>query len=176
MFTLVTNWLTNWLLFSKPDWCDPGMWRKQLNLAFSVAHVDEEKPVENSLVQIWKSKFGLKVKFLYRLWAQGFKVLSRFWSSILVDIVKLGLVKIFKFKFCRNAKIWLKFWSWCLVENLKMKFDHDLCLNLLYELNPRVGCAFGNVSDILTLHSLMLISLQLSYFKRVKQQYCPGGS
>ena len=26
-----------------------------------------------------------------------------------------------------------------------MKFDQDLCLILLYELNPRVRCAFGNV-------------------------------
>jgi len=38
-----------------------------------------------------------------------------------------------------------------------MKFDQELCLNLLYdfkkslwqdELNPRVRCAFGNVSTI----------------------------
>ena len=36
-------------------------------------------------------------------------------------------------------------WSWCLVETLMMKFDQDLCLNLWYELNPRVRCAFGNV-------------------------------
>ena len=33
----------------------------------SVAHVDDEKHVDNSLVQIWKVKFGLKVKFLFRL-------------------------------------------------------------------------------------------------------------
>ena len=33
----------------------------------TVAHVDDEKPVDNSLVQIWKVKFGLKVKFLFRL-------------------------------------------------------------------------------------------------------------
>ena len=29
----------------------------------TVAHVDDEKRVDNSLVQIWKVKFGLKVKF-----------------------------------------------------------------------------------------------------------------
>ena len=23
----LTNWLTHWVLFSKLDWCDPGMWR-----------------------------------------------------------------------------------------------------------------------------------------------------
>ena len=33
----------------------------------TVAHVDDEKRVDNSLVQIWKVKFGLKVKFLFRL-------------------------------------------------------------------------------------------------------------
>ena len=29
----------------------------------TVAHVDDEKYVENSLVQIWKVNFGQKVKF-----------------------------------------------------------------------------------------------------------------
>ena len=40
--------------------------------------------------------------------------------------------------------------KFCLVEILKMKCDQDLCLNLFElwyaELNPRVRCAFGNVS------------------------------
>ena len=33
----------------------------------TVAHVDDEKRVDNSFVQIWKVKFGLKAKFLFRL-------------------------------------------------------------------------------------------------------------
>ena len=33
----------------------------------TVTHVDDEKRVDNSLVQIWKVKFGLKAKFLFRL-------------------------------------------------------------------------------------------------------------
>ena len=33
----------------------------------SVADVDSEKRVDDSLVQIWKLKFGLKDKFLFRL-------------------------------------------------------------------------------------------------------------
>ena len=37
----------------------------------TVAHVDDEKRVDNSLVQIWKVKFSHKVKFLFRLGAQG---------------------------------------------------------------------------------------------------------
>ena len=37
----------------------------------TVAHVDDEKRVDNSLVQIWRVKSGLKIKFLLRLWFQG---------------------------------------------------------------------------------------------------------
>ena len=35
---------------------------------------------------------------------------------ILVEILKLGLVKILNFKFCGDADVWLRFWSWCLVK------------------------------------------------------------
>ena len=65
---------------------------------------------------------------------------------ILVGILKLGLVKTLELKCYGEADVWLIFWSWCLVEILKMKFDQYLCLTLWYELNPRVRCAFGNVS------------------------------
>ena len=34
---------------------------------FTVALVDDGKRVDNSLLQIWKVKFGHKVKFLFRL-------------------------------------------------------------------------------------------------------------
>ena len=47
-------------------------------MVVTAAHVDDEKCVDNSSVQIWKVKFGLKAKFLFRLGAQCFKVLSRF--------------------------------------------------------------------------------------------------
>ena len=33
----------------------------------TVVEVDDEKRVDNSLVQIWKVKFGYQVKFLFRL-------------------------------------------------------------------------------------------------------------
>ena len=49
----------------------------------TVADVDDEDRVGNSLLQIWKLKFGHKIKFLSRLRAQG-------------------LVKILKLKFRRN--------------------------------------------------------------------------
>ena len=46
--------------------------------------------------------------------------------------LKLGLVKILKFKFSQNVDIWLSFLSCCLVENMveKMKSDKDLFENL----------------------------------------------
>ena len=50
----------------------------------TVAGVDAEKRVEDSLVQIWKLKFGHKVRFLFRLSAQG-------------------LVKILKLKFRQDC-------------------------------------------------------------------------
>ena len=54
--------------------------------------------------------------------------------SILVEILKLGLVRIFKFKFCRNADVWLIFRSWCLVEIVEM-FD-QVCVRIcdMYDL------------------------------------------
>ena len=33
----------------------------------TVVNVDDEKRVDNSLVQIWKVNFGYKVNFLFRL-------------------------------------------------------------------------------------------------------------
>ena len=57
-----------------------------------VADVDAQKHVGDSLVQIWKPKFGYKIKSLSRLLAQG-------------------LVKILKLKFRRDfeAEVWSVF-------------------------------------------------------------------
>ena len=43
----------------------------------TVVDIDDEKRVDNRMVQIWKVKFGQKNMFLFRLWGQGFKVWSR---------------------------------------------------------------------------------------------------
>ena len=58
----------------------------------TVAHVDDEKRVDNSLVQIWKVKFGQKVKFLFRFLSTRFQ----------------GLVKILKLVFRQDfeAEVW----------------------------------------------------------------------
>ena len=99
----------------------------------TVADVDDEDRVGNSLLQIWKLRFGHKTKLLFRLWAQG-----------LVNILKLGLTKILSLSL---VKILMFGWDLevnALIKILKL-FDQDLCNNLWYEHNPRVRRAFGNV-------------------------------
>ena len=64
----------------------------KLDEVFTVADVDAEKRVDDSLEQIWNLKFGHKAKFLFRLRAQD-------------------LVMILKLKFRRDVevKVWLVF-------------------------------------------------------------------
>ena len=65
----------------------------------------DEYRVGNSLLQIWKLRFGHKAKLLFRLWAQG-------------------LVRILKLKFRRNfeAEVWSVFCCFCCsVEVTKLK-------------------------------------------------------
>ena len=45
--------------------CEDG--NSKLVEVVTVVDVDDEKRVGNSLVQLWKVKFGNKVKFLFRL-------------------------------------------------------------------------------------------------------------
>ena len=125
-------------------WCRFGRWTLVIKLSFCSDFEDKF----SRFVQIWKVNFGHKVKFLFGLWGQGFKVCSRFWSWCSGKILKLKfgyyfaadawfwllsslLVEILVW-FCRNGDVWLRFWSWCKVEILKM-FDQDLCLNLWYD-------------------------------------------
>ena len=52
----------------------------------TVANVDDEDCIGNSLLQIWELRIVHKAKLLFRLWAQG-------------------LVKILKLKFRQNLKL-----------------------------------------------------------------------
>ena len=56
-------------------------------------------------LQIWKVNFGHKIKFLFGLWGQGFKVCSRFWSWCSGTILKMN----FGHYFAADAWLWL--WS-----------------------------------------------------------------
>ena len=92
----------------------------------------------NSLLQIWKLRFGDKAKLLFRFWAQG-------------------LVKILKFRRDFEAEVWSVFCCWCLVEILKLTFDQYLFkirpkqVTLVKTLNPWVRCAFGNFQSLFDL-------------------------
>ena len=79
---LVSNSLTDWLtdsclvdLIDVTLACEDD--NSKLVEVVTVTHVDDEKRVDNSLVQIWKVKFGHKAMFLFRLWAQD---LVRLWG------------------------------------------------------------------------------------------------
>ena len=66
--SLLTDSLTNSCLVNLIDVtlaCEDG--NSKLVEVVTVVEVDDEKRVDNSLVQIWKVKFGHKVKFLFRL-------------------------------------------------------------------------------------------------------------
>ena len=76
----------------------------------TVANVDDEDRVGNSLLQIWELRYGHVAKLSFRLWAQGFvkilKFKGKFWSWSLVSIFRL----IFCWDFVDDA--WSRFWRW----------------------------------------------------------------
>ena len=134
---LVTHWLTHWLpnsvLFSKLDWCDPGVWRCQLKTCWGLLLL-LMLMMRIVLATVWcilgSSGKIFKLEFGHYFASD---ILQRLRSWILIEMLKLGSVNILNFKFSRDGDVWLRFWSKCLVEILKMKFDQDLCLNLWYD-------------------------------------------
>ena len=82
----------------------------------TVADIDDEDCVGNSLLQIRKLKFGHKAKLLFRLWAQSFgqdfevEIQAKFWSWSLFSILLL----MFGWDFEVNAK--LRFCNWNLIK------------------------------------------------------------
>ena len=51
---LLTDSLTDSLLFSELDWCDPGVPTQNLLRFVTVANVDDEDRVGNSLMHTWE--------------------------------------------------------------------------------------------------------------------------
>ena len=99
----LTDWLTDSFLVNLIDVtlaCEDS--NSKLVEVVTVADVDKEDHVGNSLLQIWKLMFGPKAKLLFRLWAQG-----------LVKILKLKLRQDFEARVCSA------FWRWCFVEVMK---------------------------------------------------------
>ena len=83
---LVTNSLTDWLTDWLTDSCLVNLIdvtlafedaNSKLVEVFIVADVDDEDRVGNSLLQIWKRRFGHKIKLLFRLWAQGLVIILK---------------------------------------------------------------------------------------------------
>ena len=92
----MTYWLTNWLTDSRlVNLIGVTLAYEDANSKLvevvTVADVDSEDHVGNSLLQIWKLTFGLKAKLLFRLWAQG-----------LVKILKLKFSKILKLELVQH--------------------------------------------------------------------------
>ena len=88
---LVTHSLTHSVTFSKLDWCDPCMWRWQLKTCWGCYCCSGwwwdscwQQFCADLEGEVWSS-----LKLLFRLWAQGFKVWSRFWSWCSGKILKL---------------------------------------------------------------------------------------
>ena len=71
----ITKWLTHWLLFSRLDWFDSGLWGWLLNTS--------QWGWNWGLIKIFKLKFG---------WNLEAKVRSWFWGWNKVNILKLSLV------------------------------------------------------------------------------------
>ena len=87
MILSLIDWLTHFCLVNFIDVtlaCEDAY--SQLVEVVTVADVSDEDRVGNSLLQIWKLRFGQKAKLLFRLWAQG-------------------LVKILKLKFRQDLKL-----------------------------------------------------------------------
>ena len=105
------------------------------------------------MLQIWKLRNGHNAQLLFRLWAQGLvkilelkfrrdfeaEVRSVFCCWCLVEVTKLNLGQDsearfgqdFKFKFSRDTEVWLRFWSKCLIEILKLDLIEILKLDLI---------------------------------------------
>ena len=103
------DWLTNSCLVNLIDVtlaCEDA--NSKLVEVVTVADVDAEDNVGNSLLQIWELTFGPKAKLLFRLWAQG-------------------LVKILKLKFRQDfeAGVCSAFCRWCFVEVMKLNLGQD---------------------------------------------------
>ena len=76
--------------------------------------VDAEKCVDDSLVQIWKLRFGHKIKFQSRIPDFEHKVWSRFWSWSSSEILKLKFGQYFA------DDALLRLWCLIFVETLKL--------------------------------------------------------
>ena len=112
----LTNWLTHPVTFSRLVWCDPGVWRCQLKTFWdcSCADVDDEDRVGNSLLQIWKLRFGHKAKRLFRLWARG----------LVKILVEVEVQARFEAGVCDNHRVRYAFGKVCILISKTFLYVH----------------------------------------------------
>ena len=151
--------LTNSLPFSKLDWCDPGVWRCQLKTCWGLLLL-LMLMMRIVLATVWcilgSSGKIFKLEFGHYFASD---ILQRLRSWILIEMLKLGSVNILNFKFSRDGDVWLRFWSKCLVEILKMKFDQDLCLNLWYDPIGYFGKMNSTLGSVVPLAMFIFLTL-----------------
>ena len=119
---LVTNWLPNWLTHSLPfsqlesdhslsTFVTNSLYaNSKLVAVVTVADVDSEDHVGNSLLQIWELTLGPKTKLFSDFEHKGW---SRFWSWSSGKILKLKFVHCFAADAScgYEVKSWSRFWS-----------------------------------------------------------------
>ena len=121
MYPIIIIGPTPWLLISKLNWCDPGVWKCQLKTCWGCYCC---------WCWCWETcwrQFG--ADFHAEVWSVFCWCLVEVMK--LMEILKLGLVNTLKFKFSKNANVYSRFWIWYLVEIQKTKFDQYLCLHCL---------------------------------------------
>ena len=107
----LTHWLTNCCLVNLINValaCEDA--NSKLVEIVTVADVDSEDHVGNSLLQIWELMFGPKTKTFFRLEHKGW---SRFWSWSSARFWNWSLFSILPLMFCRGDEVesWSIFWS-----------------------------------------------------------------
>ena len=107
----LTDWLTNSCLVNLIDVtlaCEDV--NSKLVEVVTVADVDAEDHVGNSLLQIWELTFGPKTKLFSDFEHKGW---SRFWSWSSARFWNWSLFSILPLMFCRGYKVesWSIFWS-----------------------------------------------------------------
>ena len=121
---LVTNWLTHWLtdsclvnLIDLTLACEDN-YSKLVEVVTVAADVDDEDRVGNSLLQIWKLRFGNKANFCsdfqHKVWSRFWKWSSsqifklkfgQYFDADLVDIMKLNLDWDYEARFVQDFEV-----------------------------------------------------------------------
>ena len=109
---LVTHWLTHSLTqslpFNKLDWCDPGVWRCQLNTCWGCYW------------WCWETYWLKTVWCRFGSWSLVIKL-----NFVRTLSTRFGQDLKLKFRWDFEAEFWSVFCCWCLFEVTKLKLGQD---------------------------------------------------